>query len=70
VANIPTVKEYRKLNLSEEQAERFLQDIKTMEVKYQGRSYDGWLLLGTTARLSKSISFTKITVRPFVNVEE
>jgi hypothetical protein len=40
VANIPTVKEYRKLNLSEEQGKRFHQDIKTMEVRYQGRSYD------------------------------
>jgi hypothetical protein len=36
VANIPTVKEYRKLNLSEEQGERFHQDIKTMEVRYYG----------------------------------
>jgi hypothetical protein len=41
VANIPTVKEYRKLNLSEEQGERFHQDIKTMEVRYQAQSYDG-----------------------------
>jgi hypothetical protein len=36
MVNIPTVKEYRKLNLSEEQGERFHQDIKTMEVRYLG----------------------------------
>jgi hypothetical protein len=39
VVNIPTVKEYRKLNLSEEQGERFYQDIKTMEVIRHSRSF-------------------------------
>jgi hypothetical protein len=34
-------KKFRKSNLSGEQGERVHQDIKTMEVRYQGRSYDG-----------------------------
>jgi hypothetical protein len=38
---VPTVKEYRKLNLSEEQSKRFHQDIKIMQVRYRGQSYDG-----------------------------
>jgi hypothetical protein len=46
MVNIPTVKEYRKLNLSEEQGERFHQDIKTMDVRYnEGHGILGSLLL-------------------------
>ena len=39
---------------SEEQEERFHQDINTMEVRYQGCEHDGWLLLEPHSRPSFS----------------
>ena len=48
-------------DVSDEQVERFHQDIKEMETRYQGRSNDGILLLEHQTRQPKCKPFTPVT---------